>query len=106
MCKRVVGQQVGGDDHQAGGLQRVAPADRVERVLQVVGAGRDVTPAARSALTAVSARGIATWHAAALEEQVGLGEGDDTDPGRGDLLGHLALALLGLHAEAARSGWP
>ena len=58
----VVGQEVRGHDHQGRRLERVAPSHRVERILQVVGAGGDVrrpqcaTPRSQSA-----PRGMATW---------------------------------------------
>ena len=59
---RLHGQVVGGHHHQAGGLERAGPADRIERVLQVVGAGGDVDarlPQGRQ--IAVSPRGIGDW---------------------------------------------
>ena len=37
----VLGLEVGGEHHQRGRLERARPAERVERVLQVVGAGGD-----------------------------------------------------------------
>ena len=82
------------EGRQSRRLERARPAERVERVLQVVGAGRHVDPGRRSALTAVTPRGIACG----CRGPGGTGwwrERDDGDPSRGDDLGDLALAWLG-----------
>ena len=92
-------------DHQAGGLERARPTDRVERVLEVVGAGRDVDARRPQG----GHPGQPAWHrrrAAALEEQVGVGEGDHVDAGLGDELGDRPLLvereLAEAHAMAGR----
>ena len=90
--QRVGGQHVGRHDHQTGGLQRIAPADGVERILQVVGAGGDVDAGGAQRPHGGDARGMRDLAIAALQEQVGVGERDHADAGGGDLLGHLALA--------------
>ncbi len=71
-----------------------------ERVLEVVGAGCHDDAGLTQGLhgrEAARHRGLVV---ASLEEQVRVGERDDADPGRGDLLGHAALHVLGLDAEA------
>ena len=85
-----------GQDHQARSFEGAGPTDRVERVLQVVGTGRDLCASgAQGSHSGESSRHRAV--ASALEEQVGVGERNDADACRRNSLRRRLLIALGLH---------
>ena len=88
-----------GHHHQGRGLQRVAAADEVERVLHVVGTGRNQGSGALQRRHGGEAPGGGGGIVTSLEEEIGLGEREDRDPGLGDLGCNLRLDLGRLHAE-------
>ncbi len=91
--------------HERGDLERVAAADRVERVAQVVAARRDrgARLAQRRHGGEAARRGRRV--VASLQVQVGLRERDDGDPRRGDRLGHPLLRAWRPGRRGSRSGW-
>jgi hypothetical protein len=96
----LVGQEVAGHDEQGRGLQGVAPADQVERVLQVVRATRHRDAGGHQRPDGRQTPRRRTRCLAPLEVEVGLGQRDHTDSGRRHLVGDRLLRLPGLHAEA------
>ena len=97
--ERVGRQDVGSHDHQAGRFQGIGSADRIERILQVVGTGCDVDPGRPQRPDSGDAARHRDLVLAAQEEQIGVGEGDHRDAGGRDLVGDLALAVLGLQDQ-------
>ena len=93
--------EVGGHHQQGARLQRIGPPDEVERVLQVVGAGRHRHAGVEQRTDGGQAARRRRGPAPRLEEQVGLGERDDGDPGRRHRRRHLGLHRGRLHPEAA-----
>ena len=84
----------------AGRLERARPAQRVERILQVVGAGGDDDAGVEQRPHRGEPAGHRLLVVAALEVQVRRRQGDDGDAGGGDGLGDRPLPLGRLHAEA------
>ncbi len=103
---RLVHRQVPGADQQRRRLQRVAPAQRVERVAHVVAAGRHHGAGVEQRAQRRQPPGRGHRLGPALQVQVGLRVGDHGHARGGHDLGDAGLHVGVLDARGSRSGWP
>ena len=87
------------ENHQSRSIQRITPADRVERVLEVVAAGGHAHARIAKVLDRGESPGHRRLHVAALEKEVRLWQRHDTNAGLREFCRRFPLSSDVLHAE-------